>query len=73
MVRGAATHQDASPVVLADATELPFADASFDLVVAYMCLHDIDDMSERAVSRDPGARRWQRIPLFLHLRAIKPG
>jgi hypothetical protein len=25
------------------------------------------------VARDPRARRWQRIPLFLHLRAIKPG
>jgi hypothetical protein len=25
------------------------------------------------VARDPAARRWQRIPLFLHLRAIKPG
>jgi SAM-dependent methyltransferase len=167
MVRGAATHQDAAAVVLADATELPFADASFDLVVAYMCLHDIDDMpgtvreaarvlapegrlcaaiphplntagtfqggdadapfvipgsyldpaplrmqarrggvvltfhsehrpleayvrelaaagllietirevraSEQVVSRDPDARRWLRIPLFLHLRAIKPG
>jgi hypothetical protein len=22
--------------------------------------------------RDPGARRWQRIPLFLHLRAVNP-
>jgi hypothetical protein len=22
---------------------------------------------------DPGQRRWQRIPLFLHLRAVKPG
>jgi len=22
---------------------------------------------------DPRARRWPRIPLFLHLRAIKPG
>ncbi len=167
MVRGAATHQDASPVLLADATELPFADASFDLVVAYMCLHDIDDMSgavreaarvlapagrlcaaiphplntagtfqggdadapfvipgsyldpaplrmqarrggvlltfhsehrplqaymdplaaagllteairevavsDRVVARDPDARRWRRIPLFLHLRAVKPG
>jgi SAM-dependent methyltransferase len=25
-----------------------------------------------AVERDPADRRWQRIPLFLHLRAIKP-
>jgi SAM-dependent methyltransferase len=167
MVRGAATHQDASPVVLADATGLPFGDARFDLVVAYMCLHDIDDMpgavreaarvlapsgtlcasiphplntagtfqggdadapfvipgsyldpaplrmqarrggvlhtfhsehrplqaymdalaaagllteairevaaSDRVVARDPDARRWRRIPLFLHVRAVKPG
>ncbi|HEX5190965.1 MAG TPA: class I SAM-dependent methyltransferase [Streptosporangiaceae bacterium] len=166
MVRAAATHPGAPPVVLADATGLPFAGASFDLVVAYMCLHDIDDMpgavreaarvlepagrlcaaiphplntagsfqgkdagapfvitgsyldaaplqtqasrggvvltfhsehrpveayvnalaaagllteairevraSGLAVSSDPGERRWQRIPMFLHLRAIKP-
>jgi SAM-dependent methyltransferase len=26
-----------------------------------------------AVDRDPAAGRWQRIPLFLHLRAMKPG
>ena len=25
------------------------------------------------VAADPGQRRWQRIPLFLHLRAVKPG
>ena len=28
---------------------------------------------DHVVARDPRARRWQRIPLFLHLRAIKPG
>jgi SAM-dependent methyltransferase len=44
MVRFAATHQNPAPVVLADATRLPFAEGAFDLVVAYMCLHDIDDM-----------------------------
>ena len=27
---------------------------------------------DHVVARDPRARRWQRIPLFLHLRAIKP-
>ena len=27
---------------------------------------------DQAAVRDPAARRWQRIPLFLHLRAIKP-
>jgi len=25
------------------------------------------------VAAAPDARRWQRIPLFLHLRAVKPG
>ncbi|MDR2983329.1 MAG: class I SAM-dependent methyltransferase [Nocardiopsaceae bacterium] len=46
MVRFAAGDPDAPPVVLGDATELPFADDTFDLVVAYMCLHDIDDMPQ---------------------------
>lgn len=31
-------------VVEADAARLPFADESFDLVVAFMSLHDMDDM-----------------------------
>jgi hypothetical protein len=26
---------------------------------------------DQVVARDPRARRWQRIPLFLHLRATK--
>lgn len=167
MVRFAVTHQSAAPALLADATALPFSDEAFDLVVAYMCLHDIDDMPravhelarvlepsgrlcaaiphpintagsfqsrdaaapfvisgsyldpapltmvtnrgatrltfhsqhrpleayvqalaaagllietirevkppDQAVSQDPDSRRWQRIPLFLHLRAVKPG
>jgi SAM-dependent methyltransferase len=46
MVQYAATNENAAPVVLGDATRLPFADNSFDLVVAYMCLHDIDDMRQ---------------------------
>jgi hypothetical protein len=25
------------------------------------------------VADNPGQRRWQRIPMFLHLRAVKPG
>jgi SAM-dependent methyltransferase len=166
MVQSARAHPGSAPVVLSDATELPFRDEAFDLAVAYMCLHDIDDMPRavaeiaRVLSRsgrlcaaiphpintagsfqsrdasapfvisasylhssplrmvadrggirltfhsehrplesytralevsgllietirevkppdhvaadDPAARRWQRIPLFLHLRAIKP-
>ncbi len=166
MVQFAGGHASAGPVMLADATGLPFRDGAFDLAVAYMCLHDIDDMPHsvaeiarvldrsgrlcaaiphpistagsfqgrdigapfvisgsymqaaplrmvvyrggirltfhsehrplasytRALEaggllieairevrpprhlaeRDPAAGRWQRIPLFLHLRAIKP-
>lgn len=45
MCRAAATHPDA-PIVatVADATRLPFADNAADRVVAFMSLHDIDDM-----------------------------
>ena len=39
-----AGHAGAAPVVLADAPRFPFRDGAFDLAVAYMCLHDIDDM-----------------------------
>jgi SAM-dependent methyltransferase len=49
MVRLAATHDDATPALLADGTALPFGEEAFDLVVAYMCLHDFDYMP-RAVS-----------------------
>ena len=31
-------------VVVADAAALPFPDASFDLAIAFMALHDMDDM-----------------------------
>jgi SAM-dependent methyltransferase len=44
MVGLAASHADRQPVVLADAAALPFRDGAFDLVVAYMSLHDIDAM-----------------------------
>jgi SAM-dependent methyltransferase len=167
MVRLAAGHPDHEPAVVADAAALPLGDAAFDLVVAYMCLHDMDQMpqavaeaarvlerggrlcasiphpvnsagvfqgrdgdapfliegsyldaapadwvAERGgiqltfhsehrpieaysraleaagllteairetrapgaiVADNPGQRRWQRIPMFLHLRAVKPG
>ncbi len=167
MVRLAVTHHERQTAVLADAAGLPFGDEEFDLVVAYMCLHDIDAMPRavhetarvlersgrlcvaiphpvntagdfptreaaapfvisgsyldpapanwvldragvrmtfhsehrplesyvraleaggllieavrevkppgHAVTRDPAARRWLRIPMFLHLRAVKPG
>jgi SAM-dependent methyltransferase len=167
MVRLAVAHPDRETAVLADAARLPFGDEEFDLVVAYMCLHDIDEMPQalheaarvlersgrlcvaiphpintagdfpareaeapfvisgsyldpgpanwvfdrdgvrmtfhsehrpleaytraleadgllieavrevkpvgRAAARRPAARRWLRIPLFLQLRAVKPG
>jgi SAM-dependent methyltransferase len=44
MVAMAVSHDIAVPAVLADATALPFGDETFDLVVAYMSLHDIDRM-----------------------------
>jgi SAM-dependent methyltransferase len=166
MAQFAGGHAGAAPVVLADATELPFREGAFDLAVAYICLHGIDDMAhavakiarvlgrpgrlcaasphpintagsfqgrdagppfvisasytetaplrmvadrggirltfhsehrplesytraleargllieairemkppDHVAGRDPAATRWQRIPLFLHLRAIKP-
>ena len=166
MVRLAASHEAAPPAVLADAAALPFRDEAFDLVVAYMCLHDMDQMPgsvaesgrmlehggrlclaiphpvnsagsfqardgaapftiagsyldpapddwvgewggirvafhsehrpleaygraleaaglliealrepnapDELIVRDPAARRWQRIPMFLHARAVKP-
>lgn len=66
MVEFAATHPGAAPVVLADATQLPFADGTFDLVVAYMCLHDIDDMPravhEAARVLEPRGRLCAAIP-----------
>jgi SAM-dependent methyltransferase len=44
MVAMAVSHDIAIPAVLADAGALPFGDETFDLVVAYMSLHDIDRM-----------------------------
>jgi SAM-dependent methyltransferase len=46
MVQLAVSHELGEPAVLADAAQLPFRDQSFSLVVAYMCLHDIDAMPQ---------------------------
>jgi SAM-dependent methyltransferase len=166
MVRMAVSHPTPVPAVRADAAALPFRAETFDLVVAYMCLHDMDQLPEAVaeagrvltrggrlcaaiphpvnsagsfaardgdapfviggsyldsrpadwvagrgdisltfhsehrpleaygralesagllteaireprapdplVAAEPGQRRWQRIPLYLHIRAIKP-
>jgi SAM-dependent methyltransferase len=66
MVRLAAGHPDAAPAVLADAAALPFRGEAFDLVVAHMCLHDMDQMP-RAVAEAsrvlaPGGRLCASIP-----------
>jgi hypothetical protein len=29
-------------------------------------------MPDESLARDPTAKRWQRVPMFLHLRAVKP-
>lgn len=45
LVKAALTHPRSAPAIVADATRLPFPDESADLVIAFMCLHDFDDMS----------------------------
>ena len=48
MVRLAATHDVPESALVADAAGLPFRAGAFDLVVAYMSLHDIDPMPAAA-------------------------
>ena len=60
-----ATEQE-NRVLVGDAARLPLADGAVDLVVAYMCLHDIDDMT-RAVAEiarvlEPSGRLCLAIP-----------
>ena len=66
MVRLAVGHPDGTPAVLGDAAALPFRDAAFDLVVAYMCLHDMDRMpaavAEAARVLERGGRLCAAIP-----------
>lgn len=60
LVKAAFTHPHSAPAVVADATRLPLPDESADLVIAFMCLHDFDDMSaavaEAARILTPGGR-----------------
>ncbi len=59
MVR-AALEAGTRPVLVADAAQLPFTGATFDLVVAFMSLQDMDDMpgavAEVARVLEPGGR-----------------
>jgi SAM-dependent methyltransferase len=43
-VRAAATHPEGHPVAVADAVRLPLADDAADLAIAFMSLHDFDDL-----------------------------
>lgn len=45
LVHAARTHAESLDVVVGDAAALPFGDASADLVVAFMVLHDVDDLT----------------------------
>jgi SAM-dependent methyltransferase len=62
----AATLPPAPATVVSDAARLPFTGGSFDLVVAFMCLHDIDRMADavREAGRvlAPGGRLALAIP-----------
>ena len=44
MCRAAATHEQPSPAVRADAAGLPLADSSSDCAIAFMSLQDLDNM-----------------------------
>jgi SAM-dependent methyltransferase len=46
MAKAMATHPDGVPVAIADAARLPFGNRTFDLVVVFMVLHDVDRMEE---------------------------
>lgn len=66
MVGLAVTHADPGSALIGDGTELPFRDDAFDLVVAYMCLQDIDDLPAAAAELGrvlaPGGRACIAIP-----------
>jgi SAM-dependent methyltransferase len=44
LTQAAANHPQAAPAIVGDASRLPLADGSVDLVVAFMCLHDFDEL-----------------------------
>ena len=66
LVRLAAGHALPEPAVVADVTGLPFAAGAFDLVVAFMVLHDVDRLpaavAEIARVLEPGGTLCIAIP-----------
>ncbi len=66
MVSLAGSHDSPAPAVVGDAASLPFPDETFDLVLAYMCLHDIDEMPQAVAEITrvlaPGGRLCAAIP-----------
>jgi SAM-dependent methyltransferase len=45
MVRACVTHPDGHPAGVGDASHLPLRDGAADLAVAFMALHDVDDLA----------------------------
>jgi ubiquinone/menaquinone biosynthesis C-methylase UbiE len=74
MVRLTAGHEIPQPAVVADAAALPFPAGTFDLVVAYMSLHDMDRMPQAVAEAAqlgrvvPGPRRARAV----HHRRLLP-
>jgi SAM-dependent methyltransferase len=66
MVRFAVSHESPQTALLADSAALPFRDEAFDLVIAYMSLHDMDAMPEAVAESArvlvPGGRLCAAIP-----------
>ena len=65
LVKAALTHPHSAPAIVADAARLPFPDESADLVIAFMCLHDVDDMPA-AVAEAARILTSGRFALALH-------
>lgn len=61
MVQLATSHESGSAAVVGDAAALPFPDQTFDLVVAYMSLHDMDAMPQAVAEAARVLRRTGRI------------
>jgi ubiquinone/menaquinone biosynthesis C-methylase UbiE len=66
-VRAAATHPEGHPVAIADAVRLPLPDDVADVAIAFMSLHDFDDVCAavaevaRVLSPKPGSHETGRL------------